>query len=388
MKAVVWNGIRKVSTENVPDPVLLNSKDAILEVNATTICGSDLHLYDGYIPSMVPGDIIGHEFMGRVIEVGPEVKTLKPGDRVVVPSVIACGECYYCKQGLFSLCDNSNPKANLIEKIYNQAPAGIFGYSHLFGGYAGSFANYVRIPYADVGPVKIPEGITDEQALFISDAFPTGYMAADNCDIHAGDVVAVWGCGAVGQFAIQSAYLMGASRVIAIDRYPERLHTAQQISRAETLNYEDMDVVEALTEMTGGRGPDACIDAVGLEADDTGLEDTYDRAKQATRLNLDRIYVVRDAIMACRKGGTISLVGVYAWLVDKFPLGAAFNKGLTFHMGQMHAQKYIPKLIELVNAKKVDPSFAVTHRMSLDDAQKAFEIFRLKQDNCLRVVFQ
>jgi threonine dehydrogenase-like Zn-dependent dehydrogenase len=386
MKAVCWTGVNEVRVEKVPDPTLLNPRDAIIKVRATTICGSDLHLYDGYIPAMLKGDIIGHEFMGEVVEVGGKVKNLKPGDRVIVPSVISCGDCFYCKRELFSLCDNSNPKPAGAEKLWGHATCGIFGYSHLMGGYAGSHAEYVRVPFADVGPRKVPEGFTDEKALFISDAFPTGYMAADLCGIQPGDTVAVWGCGAVGLFAIQSAWLLGAGRVIAIDRLPDRLALARDTCKAEVLDYTRVQVSEALKELTGGRGPDACIDAVGMEAHDIGHEGAYDRVKHALRMETDRPYVLREAIQACRKGGTVSIIGVYGALVDKFPMGSAMNKGLTLRMGQMHAQRYLDRLIAHVERGEVDPSFVATHRMPLDEAPQAFELFKHKKDNCLRVV--
>jgi threonine dehydrogenase-like Zn-dependent dehydrogenase len=388
MKAVCWTGVNEVRVEKVPDPTLVNPRDAIIRVKATTICGSDLHLYDGYIPAMLKGDIIGHEFMGEVVEVGSKVKNLKPGDRVIVPSVISCGDCFYCKRELFSLCDNSNPKPAGAEKLWGHATCGIFGYSHLMGGYAGSHAEYVRVPFADVGPRKVPDGFTDEQALFISDAFPTGYMAADLCGIQPGDTVAVWGCGAVGLFAIKSAWLLGAGRVIAIDRLPDRLALARDACKAEVLDYTRVQVTEALKELTGGRGPDACIDAVGMEAHDLGHEGAYDRVKHALRLETDRPYVLREAIQACRKGGTVSIIGVYGALVDKFPMGSAMNKGLTLRMGQMHAQRYLDRLIAHVERGEVDPAFVATHRMPLDEAPQAFELFKHKRDNCLRVVLQ
>jgi len=386
MKAVCWTGVNDVRVEQVPDPSLLNPRDAIVKVRATTICGSDLHLYDGYIPSVLKGDILGHEFMGEIVEVGSKVKNLKPGDRVIVPSVISCGDCFHCKKGQFSLCDNSNPKPALAEKLWGHATCGIFGYSHMMGGYAGSHAEYIRVPFADVGPRKVPEGMSDEQALFISDAFPTGFMGADLCNIEHGDTVAVWGCGAVGLFAMKSAWLLGAGRVIAIDRLPERLEMARKHCQAEVLDYTKVNVAEALTELTGGNGPDACIDAVGMEAHETGYEGVYDRVKQSMRLETERPYVLREAIQACRKGGTVSIMGVYGALVDKFPMGAAMNKGLTLRMGQMHAQRYLDRLIGHVERGEVDPSFVVSHRMALDEAPRAYDMFKKKTDQCLRVV--
>ncbi|GCE45845.1 threonine dehydrogenase-like Zn-dependent dehydrogenase [Thermosporothrix hazakensis] len=388
MRAVCWNGITNVQIERVPDPQIINPRDAIVKVTATTICGSDLHLYDGYIPTMQKGDVIGHEFMGEVVEVGKEVKTLRKGDRVVVPSVIACGKCYYCRNNLWSLCDNSNPNAWMAEAMYGFAPAGIYGYSHLYGGYGGSHAEYVRVPFADIGPVKVPDGVSDEQALFISDAFPTGYTGADYCDIKPGDTVAVWGCGAVGLFAMISARMLGAEQVIAIDRFPERLRVARDYCHAVPLNYEGTDVVEELKQMTGGRGPDACIDAVGMEAHGPSLLGLYDKVRQTVRLTTDRATAVRQAIQACRKGGVVSIMGVYGGFLDKFPLGAAFTKGLTLRMSQMHAQRYTHMLMERVAKGEVDPTFVVTHRMSLDEAAQGFELFKHKEDECLRVVFR
>jgi threonine dehydrogenase-like Zn-dependent dehydrogenase len=386
MKAVCWTGINDVRVEKVPDPALLNPRDAIVKVRATTICGSDLHLYDGYIPSVFKGDILGHEFMGEVVEVGSKVKNLKAGDRVIVPSVISCGDCLYCKKGQFSLCDNSNPKPAMAEKLWGHATCGIFGYSHMMGGYAGSHAEYIRVPFADVGPRKVPEGLSDEQALFISDAFPTGFMGADLCNIQPGDTVAVWGCGAVGLFAMKSAWLLGAGRVIAIDRLPERLAMARNHCQAEVLDYTKVNVVEALKELTGGQGPDACIDAVGMEAHEVGVEGVYDRVKQAVRLETERPYVLREAIQACRKGGIVSIMGVYGAVLDKFPMGAAMNKGLTLRMGQMHAQRYLDRLIGHAERGEVDPAFVVSHRMALDEAPKAYDMFKKKTDQCLRVV--
>jgi threonine dehydrogenase-like Zn-dependent dehydrogenase len=388
MKAICWNGINDVRVESVPEPRLLNPRDAIIRVKATTICGSDLHLYDGYIPSMEKGDILGHEFMGEVVEVGPAVRNLRPGDRVVVPSIISCGNCFHCKHGQFSLCDNSNPNPVLAEKTWGHCPCGIFGYSHMMGGYAGSHAEYVRVPFADVGPRKLPDSVSDERALFLSDAVPTGFMAADYCDIQPGDTIAVWGCGAVGLFAIRSAYLLGAERVIAIDRLPERLLLARDRFGAEVLDYTTVNVVEALRELTAGRGPDACIDAVGLEAHEVGIEGAYDRVKQAVRLETDRPYVLREAVQACRKGGVVSIVGVYGGLVDKFPMGAAMNKGLTFRMSQMHAQRYLDRLIDYVEQGMLDPSTVATHRMPLTEGERAYEMFKHKKDGCVRVVLR
>ena len=389
MKAVCWFGTHDVRVENVPDPKILHPRDAIIEITATAICGSDLHLYDGYIPAMEKGDILGHEFMGNVVEVGSEVKNLKKGDRVVVPFTISCGACFFCKHQQWSLCDNTNPTAWIAEKAYGYSAAGLFGYSHIYGGYAGGQAEYARVPFADVGPIKIPAGLTDEQVLFLSDIFPTGYMAADNCNIQPGDVVAIWGCGPVGQFAIKSAYMLGAERVIAIDRIPERLQLAQEQGKAEILNYEnDKDVVEALKDMTGGRGPDACIDAAGMEAHGTGISSVYDTVKQKTRLGTDRPTALRIAIQACRKGGTVSIPGVYGGFLDKFPLGAAFAKGLTFKMGQTHVQKYLHPLLERIERGEIDPSYVITHRLTLDEAPHGYDIFKHKEDDCIKVVLK
>jgi len=388
MKALCWYGTHKVRVENVPDPKLFNSRDAIVKITSTAICGSDLHLYDGYIPSMEKGDIMGHEFMGEVVEVGKGVENLKKGDRVVVPFTIACGRCLYCQKGLVSLCDNSNPNAWLAEAMYGYSAAGLFGFSHLYGGYAGGQAEYVRVPFADVGPIKVPDGLTDEQVLFLSDIFPTGYMAAENCNIQRGDTVAVWGCGPVGQFAIQSAYMLGAERVIALDRFPERLRMAAEQSKAEVFNYEGVDVVEVLKQMTGGRGPDACIDAVGLEAHGTSIDAINDTAKQKTRLATDRPHVLRQAIQACGKGGTVSIPGVYGGFLDKIPFGAAFAKGLTFKMGQTNVHRYLHPLMERIQKGDIDPSFVITHTMKLDDAPHAYDIFKHKEDNCIKVVLK
>ncbi|GAB3902877.1 zinc-dependent alcohol dehydrogenase [Larkinella knui] len=385
MKALCYNGVGDLRTERVPDPAILNPKDAILRVIYSSVCGSDLHLINGYVPTVMQGDILGHEFMGEVVEVGTEVKKLKKGDRVVVGSIIACGECSYCQSQAFSLCDNSNPHAWMLEKAYGDSSAGIFGYSHAFGGYAGSHADYIRVPFADRGAFVIPEGISDESAVFVSDAVPTGYMAADMADIQPGDTVAIWGCGGVGQMAIQSAWIKGAARVIAIDREPERLRLAREHGKAETLDFSKVNLQEALREMTGGRGPDRCIDCVGMEAVSDSFAYYYDKAKQYVRLESDRPLVLRDAIMACRKGGTVSIVGVYGGLVDSIPMGAAMNKALTFKMGQQHSQKYIPELFDHMQNGRLDPSFLFTQKMSLDDGMKGYDLFNKKQT--MRVVF-
>ena len=387
MKALCWHGANDVRVDNVPDPTIINPRDAIVKITSTAICGSDLHLYNGFIPTMQSGDILGHEFMGEVVELGSEVKNLKKGDRVIVPFTISCGSCFFCNRDLWSLCDNSNPNAGLAEKMFGHSPAGLFGYSHLTGGYAGGQAEYARVPFADVGPLKIPDGLSDEQVLFLTDIFPTGYMAAENCDIQPGDTVAVWGCGPVGQFAIRSAFMLGADRVIAIDRIPERLQMAAA-AKAEIINYEEIDAGEAVTEMTGGRGPDSCIDAVGMEAHGTGLDALYDKAKQAVRLESDRPTALRQVILACRKGGTVSIPGVYGGFVDKVPFGAAFNKALTMKMGQTHVQRYLRPLLDRVQKGEIDPSFVITHRMKLDEAPHGYDIFLNKKDNCIKIVLK
>src|SRR5688572_5805701 len=386
MKATCWEGKRNVRVETVPDPRILNSRDAIVRVTSTAICGSDLHLYNGFVPTMERGDILGHEFMGEVMEIGKGVKNLKPGDRVVVPFPISCGACWHCKQELYSLCENSNPNAWMAEKMWGHAGAGVFGYSHLTGGYAGGQSEFVRVPFADVGPLKIENGFTDDQVLFLSDILPTGYMGAEMCDIKPGSVVAVWGCGPVGQFAIASAYMLGAERVIAIDRFPYRLRMARERARAETLNYEEVNVLEALKEMTGGRGPDACIDAVGLEAHGHSAMYAYDRAKQALMLETDRPLALREAIMACKNGGTISVIGVYGGFVDKFPMGSVVNRSLTIRTGQCHVQRYMKPLLERIQRGEIDPSFVITHRLSLDEAPEGYEMFLNKRDGCEKVV--
>jgi threonine dehydrogenase-like Zn-dependent dehydrogenase len=389
MRAVCWNGKTDIRVETVPDPEILNPRDAIVKITATAICGSDLHLYDGYIPTMKKGDILGHEFMGEVVELGREVKNLKVGDRVVVPFTIACGQCFFCQKGLWSACDNSNPNAWMMEKAYGASGSGLFGYSHMMGGYAGGQAEYARVPFADVGPLKVPDGLEDEKVLFLSDIFPTGYMAAENCNLQPGDTVAVFGCGPVGQFAIQSAWMLGAGRVIAIDRFPERLLLAESWGRAETVDYEEADgIVDLLRDMTGGFGPDACIDAVGMEAHGTTLDAYYDKAKQTVKLGTDRPHALRQAIQACRKGGTVSIPGVYGGLLDKFPLGAAFGKGLTLKMGQTNMHNYMKPLLDRIEKGEIDPSRLITHRLGLDDAPWAYRTFRDKQDNCIKVVMK
>ncbi len=385
MKAVVWKGKHNVQVETVPDPTILNPRDCIVRTTLTAICGSDLHLYNGYIPTMESGDILGHEFMGEVVEVGPSVTNLKKGDRVVIPFTIACGSCRHCSRDEWSLCDNSNPNAEIAEAAYGYSGSGLFGYSHMLGGYPGGQAQYVRVPYADVGPYRVPEGLTDEQVLFLTDIFPTGYMAAENCNIKEGDVVAVWGCGPVGLFAQISAKMLGA-RVIAIDRFPERLRKAEAFAGSETLNYEEVSVLEALKEMTAGRGPDAVIDAVGMEAHGAGLLGTLDKVEQTLRMETDRPTALREAIQACGKGGTVSIPGVYGGVLNHVNMGAAFGKGLTFKMGQTHVHKYLPKLMDHIQKGDLDPSYIITHRVALDDSPTMYETFRDKKDDCIQVV--
>ena len=386
MKANCWMGFRRVEVKEVPDPAIVNPRDAIVRVTKTAVCGSDLHLYNGFIPSMQRGDVLGHEFMGEVVEVGSAVKNLAKGDRVVVPFPIACGQCDPCSRELYSLCENSNPNAWMPEKLWGYSPCGIFGYSHMLGGYAGGQSEYVRVPFADVGPLKVPEELEDEQALFLSDIFPTGYMAAEMCGIQPGDIVAVWGCGPVGQFAIRSAYLLGAERVIAIDRFPYRLEIARDRAGAETINYEEESVPEMLRELTAGRGPDHCIDAVGLEGHSPGIDYVYDKIKTNLFLETDRPVALRQAILSCRSGGTISVAGVYGGFIDKFPMGAIVNRSLTIRSGQCHVHRYLRPLLNRIVRGEIDPRFVITHRMTLDEAPEAFEIFFKKQDDCLKVV--
>jgi len=388
MKANCWMGKKDVRVQNVPDPKILNQKDAIVRITSTAICGSDLHLYNGFVPTMEAGDILGHEFMGEVIETGREVKNLRKGDRVVVPFPIACGSCLSCQSGATSLCENSNPNAFIAEGLMGHSPCGIFGYSHMLGGYAGGQAEYARVPFADFGPLKVPEGLTDEQVLFLSDIFPTGYMGAEMCNIKPGDTIAVWGCGPVGQFAMKSAYLLGAERVIGIDRVPERLAMAREKAGAETLNYEEVDVYEALMHMTGGDGPDSCIDAVGMEAHMPGVLGLYDRAKQAMMLENDRPMALRQAIMCCRNGGTVSVIGVYSGFIDKFPMGSVMNRSLTIKTGQCHVHRYLKPLLAHIEKGDIDPTFVITHRMPLSEAPQGFATFSNKQDSCIKIVLK
>jgi threonine dehydrogenase-like Zn-dependent dehydrogenase len=389
MKALCWHGTGDVRIDSVPDPKIQDPRDAIVKITSSGICGSDLHLLDGFMPTMEKGDILGHEPIGEVIEVGSAVTNLKKGDRVVVPFTISCGSCWFCQKTLFSCCDTSNPNAEVARKAMGHAPAGLFGFSHMMGGFAGGQAEYLRVPYADVGPIKIESGLPDEKVLFLSDIFPTGYMAAENCGIEQGDTVAVWGCGPVAQFAIKSSWMFKAGRVIAIDRVPERLQMAREHGKAETINFDKEDVYDRLQEMTKGRGPDRCIDAVGCEAHAAGsLDAVLDKAKAAVMLTSDRAHVLREAILCCRKGGTISVPGAYAGFPDKLPFGAFMNKGLTMKSGQTHVQRYLKPLLQKIEAGEIDPSFVITHRLKLDDAPGAYTTFRDKKDGCIKVVLK
>ena len=386
MRANCWYGKRDLRIEEVPDPAILNPRDAIVRVTSAAICGSDLHLYNGFVPSMMKGDILGHEFVGEVVETGPAVSNLRAGDRVVVPFPIACGACFFCQQGLTSACENSNPNAWMAEKMWGHSPCGIYGYSHLTGGYAGGQAQYVRVPYADVNPMKIENGLADEQVLFLTDIFPTGYFGAENCNIQPGDTVAVWGCGPVGQFAIASARLLGAERVIAIDRVPARLAMARDECGAEAVNYEDVDLSEYLKEVTGGRGPDSCIDAVGLEGHLPGIAGVYDRVKQAAMMQSDRPPALRQAIMSVRNGGTVSVIGVYGGLLSKVPFGAVVNRGLTIKAGQTPVHRYLRPLLERIEKGEIDPTFVITHRITLDEVPAAYKAFTEKEDDAIKIV--
>jgi threonine dehydrogenase-like Zn-dependent dehydrogenase len=386
VKALAWHGRGDIRCEEVPDPRIQQARDAIIRVTSCAICGSDLHIYDGVIPEMHKGDVLGHETMGEVVEVGSEVSNLKVGDRVVVPFTISCGECFFCTRGFYSGCERSNPDQKKAEMLWGHSPAGLFGYSHLLGGYPGGQAEYLRVPFADVGPIKVPDGLTDEQVLFLSDIFPTGYMAAENCNIQEGDTVAIWGCGPVGQFAIRSALLLGAGRVIAIDTVPERLLLAKQ-GGAETIDFREEDVYERLQEMTGGRGPDSCIDAVGTEPDSTASFDSMvDRVKVATFIGTDRPHVLRQAIHCVRNFGTVSIVGVYGGFLDKIPFGSAVNRGITFRMAQTPVQHYLPKLLSLIEEGKIDPSFVITDTGSLEDGPKLYSKFQKRENGCIKVV--
>jgi len=388
MRALVWHGKKDIRCENVPDPKIEHGRDAIIKVTACAICGSDLHLLDGVMPSMEKGDVVGHETMGEVVEVGKANTKLNVGDRVVVPFTISCGECFFCKNGFYSGCERSNPNAKMAEKMWGHSPAGLFGYSHMLGGFAGGQAEYLRVPYADVGPYKVPEGLTDEQVLFLSDIFPTGYMAAEFCNIKGGETVAVWGCGPVGQFAIKSAFLLGAERVLAIDTVPERLALARQ-SGAITLDFQNDDIYDRIQELTGGRGADACIDAVGTEPETTAsIGSVIDRIKVATFMGTDRPHVLRQAIECCRNFGTVSIVGVYGGYLDKIPMGSAINRGLTFRMAQTPVQHYMPKLMERIQKGEIDPSFVITHRATLEEGPELYKTFRDKKDGCIKVVMK
>ena len=387
MRATCWLGRTDVAVQDVPDPSILDPRDAIVKVTSTAICGSDLHLYDGYIPTMEKGDVLGHEFMGEVVELGPAVTNLQIGDRVVVPFPIACGACWSCTAGLYSCCERSNPNAQLAEKLWGHATAGMFGYSHLTGGFAGGQAEYVRVPYADVGPIVIGSELPDEKVLFLSDILPTAYMGAEMCAIRPGDTVAVWGAGPVGLLAMVCARLLGADQVIAIDRVPERLQLAAEHAEATCLHDKEVDVPSALRDLTNGRGPHACIDAVGMEAHaDSAPLELYDRLKQAVRLETDRGAALRQAIMACRNGGTVSVLGVYGGLMDKFPVGSWMNRSITLRTGQCHVQRYTHPLLEQIEAGEIDPSFVISHRFSLEDAPRAYELFKHKRDGCTKVV--
>ncbi len=389
MRALTWHGKEDVRVDTVPDPQIVNPRDAIVEITSTAICGSDLHLYDHYIPTMKSGDVLGHEFMGKVVEVGPGNQKLKVGDRVVVPFVIACGQCYFCGKQQYAACDNSNPaeSADMSELLYGYPMTGAFGYSHLTGGYAGGQAEYARVPFSDVGPIAIPNGVDDETVLFLSDILPTGWMAAENCEIEPGDAVAVWGCGPVGLFAVQSALVLGARRVIAIDHFPHRLELAKRLG-ADTINFDEVNVREALVEMTGGIGPDACIDAVGMESHGMTIDNLLDQAKVKVGLGTDRPHALRQIILACRKGGRVSIPGVYGGVADKFPLGALMEKGLTIKTGQTHVQKYAPKLLKMILDGVLDTTFLISHRLPLEQAPKGYKIFKERQNEVTKVVLK
>ncbi|MFN8659940.1 MAG: zinc-dependent alcohol dehydrogenase [Candidatus Obscuribacterales bacterium] len=383
MKAATWHGTKDIRVEEVAEPQILAPTDAILEVTASAICGSDLHIYDGFVPTMEKGDILGHEFAGRVVEVGSAVQKVRVGDRVVVPFTISCGQCSFCSNQMFALCDRTNPNAEMQEKLIGHGTAGLFGYSHMYGGFPGGQAQFVRVPYVDVGAVVIPESMSDEQVLFLSDIFPTGYMAAENCNIQPGQTVAVWGCGPVGQFAIRSAFMLGAERVIAIDELPERLEMARKAG-AETIDFAAEDIGDALKQMTNGLGPDACIDAVGMEASGHTVDAVLDKAMQAVKLETDRPHVLREIFKVCRNGGTVSIPGVYVGVVQNFPIGIAFAKGLSLKMGQTHVQRYMPMLLERIQSGEIDPSFVITHKIGMDDIPEAYKTFVKKQQGAIK----
>ncbi|WP_119303497.1 zinc-dependent alcohol dehydrogenase [Dongia deserti] len=389
MKALCWEGKGDIQYEEVPDPRIEHERDAIVKVTSCAICGSDLHLYDGFVPGMKKGDVIGHEFMGEVVEVGRGNKKLKVGDRVVVPFTICCGECEQCRRGYFSVCETTNRNKELADKMFGHGTAGLFGYTHLTGGYAGGQAEYVRVPYADVAPVQVPGTLTDEQVLFLGDIFPTGWQAVVQCDIQPTDVVAIWGAGPVGQFCVRSAVLLGARKVIVIDRLPERLTMALAGGADVAINFEDEKVLARLNDLTNGKGPDKCIDAVGLEAHVTGsIDSMMDRAKQAVMLETDRPHVLREMFMACRPAGVVSVPGVYGGLLDKIPFGAVMNKGLTIRTGQTHVNRWADDLLRRIEEGQIDPSFVITHTVALADGPEMYETFRHKRDGCIKVVMK
>jgi threonine dehydrogenase-like Zn-dependent dehydrogenase len=387
MRAVTYRGTGKVSVDTHPDPQILTPYDAIVRVTSTAICGSDLHMYAGYIPTVQKGDVFGHEFMGEIVETGSAVKKVAAGDRVLVPFTISCGNCLHCRNGMTSLCDNSNPNAWMADMLLGYTCSGLYGYSHAFGGYPGGQAEYVRIAYADANAFKVPDGLRDEQVLFLTDIFPTGYQAAEQADIAPGDTVAIWGCGPVGWFAIQSAFLLGAERVIAIDRVPYRLERARALG-ADTIDFEQDDVVETLKTTTAGRGPDRVIDCVGMEAHSFAPDNVADKVKQTLKLSFDRAHVIRQAIYAVGKGGVVSVPGVYAGFIDKFPMGMVVNKGLTIRSGQTHVHKYVPQLMEMIQNGKIDPSQVISHVLPLESAPEAYKMFVDKTDNCEKVVLK
>lgn len=389
MKALCWHGVGDVRVETVPDPRIEDPRDAIIRITSTGICGSDLHLLNGFVPTMHSGDVLGHEPMGEVVEVGSAITNLKRGDRVVVPFTISCGSCFFCQKTLFSLCDKSNRNAELAREQMGHSPAGLFGYSHMLGGFPGGQAEYLRVPFADVGPIKIESGLPDDMVLFLSDIFPTGYMAAENCEMEPDETIAIWGCGPVAQFAIKSAWMLGAGRVIAIDRIPERLELAATQGKAETINCDQEPVYDRLMEMTKGRGPDRCIDAVGCEAHAANMvAAAVDKVRESVRLPADRPYVLQEAIKCCRKGGTISVPGAYVGTADPLPLGAFMNKGLTMKTGQTHMQRYLKPLLRKIEAGEIDPSFVITHRVPLTEAPQAYQTFRDRKDGCIKVVLK